>query len=74
MKAMDLDLNMRLQAAKCMENEGGGFASHIARAYYRADGSNAEILLTAFDDLFCKYYKEHLRNEWMREATKETSK
>ena len=74
MKATDFDRDMLLQAAACMESEGGSFAGHIARAFYAADGRNAETLVTAFDDLFCKFYKEHLRNAWMREATKETSK
>ena len=63
MKAMQLDHDMLLQAAKCMENEGGGFAGHIARAFYVADTQNAEALLTAFDDMFVKFYKEHRRNE-----------
>jgi hypothetical protein len=60
---------MWLQAAKCMERSGGSFAGHIARAYYVADSHNAELLLTAFDDLFCKFYREHRRNERMKETT-----
>ena len=67
MTAMHLDHDMRLQAARCMENEGGSFAGHIARAYYVADSTNAEALLTAFDGLFCKYYMEHCRNERRKE-------
>lgn len=63
MKAMELDHDMLLSAAKCMENEGGSFAGHIARAYFVADGRNAETLVTAFDDLFVKFYKEYRRNE-----------
>jgi hypothetical protein len=50
-----------------MEREGGGFAGHIARAYYVADTQNAEALLTAFDMLFLKFYAEHCRNERMKE-------
>jgi hypothetical protein len=50
-----------------MEREGGSFAGHIARAFYVADTQNAEALLTAFDDLFCKFYMEHCRNERMKE-------
>ena len=67
MKAIELDLDVLLQAAKCMENEGGSFAGHIARAFYVADRHNAKALLTAFDGLFLKFYAEHCRNERMRE-------
>jgi len=67
MKAMELDHDMLLQAAKCMENEGGSFAHYIARAYFVADRHNAELLLTAFDGLFVKFYLEHCRNERMKE-------
>ena len=74
MKAMELDHDMLLQAAKCMENEGGSFAKHIARAFYVADTQNAEALLTAFDGLFVKFYLEHCRNERMKERNKGESK
>ena len=67
MTAMHLDHDMRIQAARCMEREGGSFAGHIARAYYVADSTNAEKLLTAFDMLFLKFYAEHCRNERMKE-------
>lgn len=63
MKAMELDHDMVLAAARLMERQGGGFAGHIARAYYVADSTNRERLLTAFDDLFCRYYKEHRRDQ-----------
>jgi len=53
-----------------MENEGGSFAEHIARAFYVADTQNAEKLLTTFDMLFLKFYAEHCRNERMKETTK----
>jgi hypothetical protein len=46
-----------------MESEGGSFAGHIARAFYVADTANRELLLTAFDDLFCKFYRQHLFNK-----------
>ena len=67
MKATDLDHDMLVQAARCMESEGGSFAGHIARAFYAADSYNAHTLVTAFDDLFCKFYMEHCRNERMKE-------
>jgi 2-oxo-4-hydroxy-4-carboxy--5-ureidoimidazoline (OHCU) decarboxylase len=63
MKAMDLDHDMLLDAARLMENQGGSFAEHIARAFYCADSTNRVRLLTAFDDLFCKYYRQHRLNE-----------
>jgi hypothetical protein len=59
MKATDLDYEMLWDAAKLMEITGGSFAGHIARAFYCADSTNRERLLTAFDDLFCKYYRQH---------------
>ena len=59
MSAMDLDHDMLLSAALLMESEGGSFAGHIARAYYVADTANRERLLSAFDDLFCKFYRQH---------------
>ena len=63
MKAIDLDYDMLLDAALMMELQGGSFAGHIARAFYCADITNRERLLTAFDDLFCKYYQQHLLYE-----------
>jgi hypothetical protein len=59
MKAMHLDQDMLLDAARLMERDGGSFAGHIARAFYCADSTNRERLLTAFDDLFCKFYRQH---------------
>jgi len=59
MKAMHLDHDMLLDAARLMESQGGSFAGHIARAFYCADSTNRERLLTAFDDLFCKFYRQH---------------
>ena len=63
MKAMDLDHDMLLNAALLMESEGGSFAGHIARAFYVADTTNREKLLSAFDDLFVRYYKQHRLDE-----------
>ena len=59
MKAIDLDFDMALAAARLMESEGGSFAGHIARAFYVADTTNRERLLTTFDDLFCKFYRQY---------------
>lgn len=63
MKAMDLDHDMLLSAALLMEREGGSFAGHIARAFYVADTTNRERLLSAFDELFVRYYKQHRRDQ-----------
>lgn len=67
MKAMQLDHDMLLSAARLMENEGGSFAGHIARAFYVADSTNRKRLLTAFDDMFVRYYKEHRRDQLLKE-------
>jgi hypothetical protein len=67
MKAIDLDYDMLWQAAKLMESEGGSFASHIARAFFVADTSNMETLVTAFDALFCKFYRQHHVAQIMKE-------
>lgn len=63
MKAMELDHDMLLKAARLMEAEGGSFAGHIARAFYVADSTNKVRLLTAFDDLFCKFYKQYRKDQ-----------
>jgi hypothetical protein len=63
MKAMQLDYDMLLDAARLMERQGGSFAASIARAFYVADSTNRERLLTAFDDLFVRYYKLHRLDE-----------
>ena len=57
MKATELDYDDLWYAAKLMESQGGSFAGHIARAFYAADATNRELLLTAFSDLFVKFYK-----------------
>jgi len=59
MKAMELDHDMLLHAALLMERDGGSFAGHIARAFYVADSTNKERLITAFDGLFCKFYRQY---------------
>ena len=63
MKAMELDHDMALAAARLMEAEGGSFAGHIARAFYVADSTNKVRLLTAFDDLFIKFYNYTTQGE-----------
>lgn len=46
------------QAAHNMDNYGGGFASAIATAYFRADSNNKARLLLAFGDLFALHAPE----------------
>jgi len=67
MKAIDMTHGQRLAAALLMEKQGGSFAGHIARAFYVADSYNAKLLLTAFDELFCKFYALHC--EYMEHDT-----
>jgi hypothetical protein len=67
MKAIELDYEMLWDAARLMEQQGGGFAACIAQAFFRADASNRERLLIAFDDLFVKFYKQHRINEMRKE-------
>jgi hypothetical protein len=43
------------RAAQLMEKIGGGFASALALAYFRADGTNQARILGAFGDLFEVY-------------------
>lgn len=68
MKAIDLDYDMLWHAAKLMEKEGGSFAGHIARAFYVADSTNRETLLTAFDALFCKFYRQYRHTQILGET------
>jgi hypothetical protein len=50
-----------IHAAWMMERMGGGFAGHIARAYYVADEDNAQRLRSAFADLFSKFHAVYQR-------------
>jgi len=67
MKATDLTYDQQWDAAKTMETYGGGFASALAQAFFRADLTNARRILTAFDDLFLRY---HRWNEEEKEQSK----
>jgi len=54
------------RAAQLMEKIGGGFASALALAYFRADGTNQALILDAFANLFEVYRNrafEQLENE-----------
>lgn len=56
---MDYDEGHR--AAQMMEKMGGGFASAIAHAYYKADSSNAMRLRLAFYEMFEQHYEMYER-------------
>lgn len=43
------------RAARLMEKIGGGFASALAVAYFRADADNQARILAAWPDLFERY-------------------
>ena len=68
MSAIQLDYNMLHKAAQQMEKEGGSFAGHIAQAFYVADSTNMERLVTAFDDLFAEFYRKHRRAQMINQG------
>jgi len=58
MKANDMSESELLKAAHRMQDEGGGFASAIALAFFRADSTNQVLLVNAFGHLFERYADE----------------
>lgn len=64
MKAPELTMNRdnALKAARVMEDIGGSFAAHLARAFYAADSHNTARLLEAFPEMFERYYQHHLNS------------
>jgi len=71
MSAIDLDYNMLHKAAQQMEKEGGSFARHIAQAFYVADSTNMELLVTAFDAEFSEYYRKYRRAQMINQGEKQ---
>lgn len=61
------------RAAQVMEQRGGGFASALAQAYFRADNTNAKILRTAFADLFEASYEQWSEDKYFPNFSKETT-
>jgi len=55
MKTSDMSESELIKAAHNMEQYGGGFAGHIARAFFAADGNNRRLLIGAFGFLFERY-------------------
>jgi hypothetical protein len=51
----NIELDELTRAAELMDRIGGGFASSIAQAFYRADASNRARLVAAFPHLFDRY-------------------
>lgn len=58
---MDIENHIQAQAdenhraAQAMEKVGGGFASALAAAYFRADADNQARMLAAWPELFERY-------------------
>lgn len=46
------------EAALRMQRMGGGFATSVAEAWFRADSGNRARLEAAFEDLFNRYSEE----------------
>ena len=61
----DMNEDQLFDAARLMCEQGGGFASCIANAYFRADMRNRRRLLYAFGDLFVEFdaYVEQMKKE-----------
>lgn len=57
MKATDLTDAQQYASAKTMEKYGGGFASALSEAFFKADSSNKRKLLDAFEELFLRYHR-----------------
>lgn len=55
MKAQDMSDDDLYKAAHNMDKYGGGFASTIARAFFRADSVNRVRVINAFPELFERY-------------------
>ena len=65
-KGIPMTEDQLLAAAHNMNRLGGGFASAIATAYFRADATNKSKLLLTFGDLFARHALE--TDETIREV------
>jgi len=54
-------------AAKYLEQYGGGFASSLATAWFRADLSNQRRIEGAFQHLFDEAYEIHKRTTYLKD-------
>ena len=59
------------RAAQMMEKIGGGFASALALAYFRADGTNQARILGAFADLFEVYRNRAFEQEILEDQARQ---
>jgi hypothetical protein len=50
-----MDHDTAIKAAHLMHDNGGGFASALATAFFRADSHNRARILSAFGDLFERF-------------------
>jgi hypothetical protein len=55
--------DLYFSSAQRMEQDGGGFASRIAEAFFYADTANAQKLVEAFSELFENYMSQDERDE-----------
>ena len=65
-KGVPMTDDQLMAAAHTMDRIGGGFASAIATAYFRADSTNKAKLLLTFGDLFARHALE--TDETIREV------
>ena len=56
-KATELTDAQQYESAKTMFAYGGGFAGCLAESFFKADSTNREKLLVAFNDLFMRYHR-----------------
>jgi hypothetical protein len=54
-------------AAKYLEQYGGGFASALATAWFRADSRNQRKIESVFQDLFDEAYATHQRTTYLKD-------
>jgi hypothetical protein len=59
------------RAAQLMEKIGGGFASALALAYFRADGTNQARILGAFADLFEVYRNRAFEQGYLEDQARQ---
>lgn len=60
---MDLTRSELIKALHRMEKQGGSFASKLASAWFHADSSNSQKLMSSFYDLIYRYHLENQKDE-----------
>ena len=56
------------KACQNMERMGGGFEIHLAKLFYRADGTNSRRLIEAFPEIFEKNLRFWLEDNGSKSA------